>query len=411
MYQNMQRFPLTQALTQAQIQQQNIANQYAPQINQANIAQTNSAAALNTANANSPSINPVASGSAIYNAYANAVKSGNPQQAAFWAAKLNQQTTAPMNMMGMPAGPAAGPYNTNPGAYPSVQMSQAPANTNATGGAPNFQAGQAYSAPSQGYMQSSPTGQLGGQNAFLNMLSNYKTRGMQQATQDPNNPNNVVTTSAPTTATQDVNQVRALSATEAQKLLPTISSGVLPYNNEYSGNIRLGVDSLLAEFGNQGATQRLQDYMTARSLMPSYGGDLAKMAGYTKPGVELEKTYAEAQFPNLAEYGVKWIPANISTNALQPGLTADINAQNSAQQLAAQNFPVSTPRSQVGWAGGVAGSNAPGQASAPQGQSQQAQAFPTPPTFENASEARGWFKSLSPSQQTAYLNTLPKGRK
>lgn len=405
MYQQMAQFPLLQQQRQANIAQTQLQNQYYPQVTQANIAQSQAQAALQKAQSNSPEINPVGAGNSLYAAYLNA---SSPQEKAYWAAQLNKQSVAPMNMMGMPASPAAGAFSANPASYGNMQTPSAgmgAPNSNVSGGTVppmGFQAGQSYSAPmDQSGAMSNP---------ILNFLSGYRAKGMQQATQDPNNPNNAVVTTSPTNTTTSNIQGRDLGNAELNVVNPIISKYVAPYNSPIEGNIRLLIDSGLARMGDQSAINRLSQYRAGQGLMSALGGSEAKQSGYTQPGIQFEQEIEKQNYPGLAEKFSDLIPA-AANNAAAPLILSGANKINAvAQNLGAQNFPVSTPRSQLGWAGGVAGSNAPTQpqGSTAQNNVSQSQAFPPPPAFSNSDEARGWFKSLSPAQQTAYLNTLPR---
>ncbi len=235
-YQTMQNFLTNQAQVKAQTANQNITNQYAPQVNQANIAQTQSAAALNQAQANSPNVNPQANYQAMYNAYMNAT---NPQEKAGYAALLNKSVISPPNYMGMPGMTANGPFSTNPNTYAGQPV--APPQGGPPQGQPPMMApqqGQPMSAPpSNGGQPMGNAGPYAGGYQMPPAVSpnqppqsmSYNPMTMSRAPKQAilNNGQSSTVVSAPTGDTQTLAQTRSVGGAELNYLNPLIAKA--PY--------------------------------------------------------------------------------------------------------------------------------------------------------------------------------------
>ncbi len=447
-YQTMQNFLTNQAQQKALTAGQNITNQYAPQVNQANIANTQATAALNQAQATSPNINPQANYQAMYNAYMNTT---NPQEKAGYAALLNKSVISPPNYMGMPGMTANGPFSTNPNTY-GGQPVAAP-----QGGPPQAQPpmtapqqGQPMSAPPpNGQMpMNSPQGNVTGSNYNPNFATGNP--GGMPALPPPVNPNqaplatayNMMTSSrapkqkvldngdtstivsAPTTTAQSQAQIRDSARAELTSMAPTVTS------SPYQGNIFQRYGAPASDLGSyflnylsgtpqpQDLVNRMVHGYLAGNLLPAVGGSGARVDLASNAGEKAQQKSSDAYgraLPDPDSFLFKDLfPAAITAKA-GPDLTSSIqNSGDAANKEAAIGSPVQVATSQVADLGGnptpYQQQPLSFQGGSPQS-SQGSQALPPMPTFKNENEFNSWYLGLPPDQRQAYKAKLSGGNK
>lgn len=440
--QNFSNFLQNRQLNQQKVQQAQINNQYLPQQSQANINQTNSASALNTAQANSPSINPVASGNSLYQSFLNAK---SPQEAAYWAAQLNKQTVAPANMMGIPAGPAAGPFNTNPGAYGSqVSPQQGQPQGNYGSGIPMQQSPQMPVYPQSGGgitpqntnpNFTSPSGGSNGQvgtnvpgmspvdpNQAPNSVS-YNPMSMSRAPHQAvvNNGATSTIVSAPSDGALTNLQIRNQALAEQRVGAPYVLAD--PYQgNIIQRDISPFADLALSSFGDSSARNRLIQGDTAERLVTPVSGQGARvaLAGNAGEGTmnSYEKNYDDNMTGPWAQSLLRFFePGSIGVAGKKNALAVEQNSGIAANQESGIGNPIQVPTNQVISQGGnptaiqplpVTGYSNPSAPSSPSAQPGN-QPLPPMPNFSNSDELRGWFKGLSPQQKLAYAPQLKGG--
>ena len=417
-YQNMQQFPLLQAKRQAAIQQQQIANQYAPQIDQASIAQTQAQAALQKAQSNSPEINPQGNATALYQAW---LGSSNPQEKAMYGALLNRSL---MNngMYGIPGMMAQGIFNTNPNSYGSSQNSQPPPQgsqlSTITGGPPPVQqfanTGSAYGFQgSQGMPPSSwQAGQLppvnpnqSPQGIIPNMMTMY--RAPKQISLNNGQTSTVV--SAPTTQAQTNQQNRDQALSELSYMAPFVN------NAPYQGNFFQRDISPLWDLGKYGLgfggndlKNKLISADTAQRLTPSLGGLGARVALGANAGQGAQQQYEDAYSNNLPGSWIHGLfPQSITQAGKNNATSIEQNAGDIANKTLATGTPVQVPTNQLYNQGGNPTSYQQHNVIAPPStQNQSSQQVPNFPSFNKLEDARAWFKSQPYSVQQAYLKSM-----
>lgn len=183
-------------------------------------------------------------------------------------------------------------------------------------------------------------------------VSSRSNKGAQVAYVQKNNPNAIVTTS-PTNATQTSMQSRKAAEAESNYISPIIEKGVAPYNSGIMGNLSGLKDEFLSSFFNDpNATKRLQAYADSMGLVNSDALLKAKQDGVSKPGVEVLKENRNSIIPNTATAFSEFMPSSINTQQIGDTNNNLNNAATISNQVGAQNFPVSTNKSTLPYAGG-----------------------------------------------------------
>ena len=193
-------------------------------------------------------------------------------------------------------------------------------------------------------------------------VSRYSNKGAQYAQGNPQDPNQVVTQSAPTNSAQTIAQVRSQAHAELPIIGNVVTKGIAPYNSLLGGP-KLAWDSFqssplgsmlgVSPQAQQAAHDRLANYVGAKALATDEGSLQARLAGNPNPGQRITDENVHNLMGNaLHPFWSRFINQSANNAAIPIQLDTVSKASNAANTINSANYPITMNKSDLAYTGG-----------------------------------------------------------